>query len=146
MAQEPLDDASSIGATRSIADTGCGYNLVPRSASAAGAPWGQEEPVFLHTAGGLVRCNERMRIACVSLTEGRFDALVLDDTPEVISIGQRCMEYGYGFYWPPWSSDPYLLTPAGDHVVLEVDDYVPYLVVSGAAPANPSSCCSFGTT
>ncbi len=57
--------------------------------------------MLLHTAGGLVTCNERMRIACDSLSEGSFDALVLDDTPEVMPIGQRCMEYGYSFYWPP---------------------------------------------
>ena len=51
---------------------------------------------------------------------------VLDDSPAVVSVGQRCIDAGWSFHWPAYSR-PYFKKPDGTKVKLEVDDYVPYL-------------------
>ncbi len=62
---------------------------------------------------------------------------MLRDTPVVLSVGRRCVKYGYDFHWPPYSEEPVLTTPTGKPVVLTVADYVPYLKTS--APAAPAA-------
>ena len=57
---------------------------------------------------------------------------VLDSTPDVLSIGRRCVEDGYTFLWKPYSLNPTITTPPG-RVVTRVprdccpclDDYEP---------------------
>ena len=58
--------------------------------------------------------------------------LVLPDTPTVLSIGRRCMEHGYGFWWEPYGL-PILILPDGRYIILEVDGYIPYLT-AGTKP------------
>ena len=59
-------------------------------------------------------------------------ALVPDNTPNVLSLGRRCMEQGYSFTWHAYSR-PELVTPNGDRVVLDVRDNIPYLPRSALA-------------
>jgi hypothetical protein len=54
------------------------------------------------------------------------EALVLESTPAVLSIGRRCMEQGYTFEWKPRRA-PTLRSPNGAVVTLEVIDNIPYL-------------------
>ena len=51
---------------------------------------------------------------------------VLDDTPPVLSVGLRCRQYGYEFHWFPHKT-PYMVTPDGNKLVLEVIDDLPYI-------------------
>ena len=53
-------------------------------------------------------------------------AVVLENTPNVLSVGLRCMEYGYSFHWPS-GQVPYLITPDGFQVDCEVENDVPTL-------------------
>ena len=69
-----------------------------------------------------------------------IDPYVLPDSPDVLSIGRRCVDQGYGFYWKPYSQSPALIPPdahmprvdssraSKEWTWLEVDDYIPYLV------------------
>ena len=57
---------------------------------------------------------------------------VLDSTPDVLSIGRRCVEDGYEFVWKPYSLHPTITTPSGKVVKLvsrdccpDLDDYEP---------------------
>ena len=59
---------------------------------------------------------------------------VCDSTPNVLSIGRRVVLEGFEFHWPRFSQQPYLITPAGKHVYLEVDGYIPYLNPVGVVP------------
>ena len=38
------------------------------------------------------------------------------------------------FHWPAWSSQPYLVTPKGKIIYLEVDGYIPYLYLDDGDP------------
>ena len=54
------------------------------------------------------------------------EPLVLEQTPSVLSIGRRCMEEGFSFWWPA-GGNPILYMPDGRQIELEVIDYIPYL-------------------
>ena len=38
---------------------------------------------------------------------------VLENCPDVLSMGKRCAEEGFGFYWDPFSVKPVLVRPDG---------------------------------
>jgi hypothetical protein len=59
----------------------------------------------------------------------------------VLSVGRRCIEHGYGFYWPPWEW-PTLVCPDGKVVQLEVDQYVPFVTCQNAV--QPAAAASSG--
>lgn len=40
--------------------------------------------------------------------DGEIAIVVLDDTPDMLTVGGRCVNEGYGFYWPPYSKAPYV--------------------------------------
>ena len=52
---------------------------------------------------------------------------ILDDTPNVLSVGRRCQEEGWAFYWPPYSANPIFIDPQGRKHILESEGFVPYL-------------------
>ena len=56
-----------------------------------------------------------------------IEPYVLPTTPDVISIGKRCVELGWSFWWPPYSKRPVLTPPRGKGKPL-------YLSVSGNIP------------
>ena len=49
----------------------------------------------------------------ISQLDEATTALVLDSTPNVLSIGRRCIDNGYGFVWYPYSHHPVLVPPRG---------------------------------
>ena len=56
-----------------------------------------------------------------------MECYAIEDAPDVLSLGKRCQKYGYGFYWDPYSSTPYMTHPDGHIIPLSAIDYVPYL-------------------
>ena len=57
-------------------------------------------PIMLDTAGGESKAESTVTSPIDQLGE-EIDALVLPSTPYVLSLGRRCQEMGYGFWWPP---------------------------------------------
>ena len=51
---------------------------------------------------------------------------MLPSTPAVLSIGRRCVDHGYGFYWRPFSKIPEFITPDREAIPITVVDYIPY--------------------
>ena len=43
------------------------------------------------------------------------------------TVGKRCLEMGYAFYWPPYSESPFFVKPDGTRVVMSVENNIPYL-------------------
>ena len=50
---------------------------------------------------------------------------ILDSTPDVLSIGRRCVEDGYAFYWEPYSLHLTRAAAAGKVVTLISRDCCP---------------------
>ena len=143
LAAAPALDPQVMGVRRFIADTGCGYNLIGADCiKCAGAEdHVQRLPhnVTLNTAGGNVGCNRCVDIQCDTFPEGEFNALVLEHTPSVVSIGQRCREMGYAFHWHSCSNEPYFEAPDGTIIPLVVYGNVPYLEkLTTTDPAVPA--------
>ena len=84
-----------------------------------------EHPINIMTANGPSSADRQFAVNVPSIGIAS-DPYVLPDTPAVLSIGQRCMEEGFDFVWKSCSR-PYLKTPKGEKVYLDVRDNVPYL-------------------
>ena len=67
----------------------------------------------------------------------------LDSSPDVLSIGRRCVEDGSSFEWKPYSLNPTFSTPNGRVVKLVSRDCCPYLDDYEPNVFSRSSCsCS----
>ena len=105
-------DSAHLGPLSFIVDTGCGHNLIAeryvRFAGAMGLIRRLSQSVTLNTAGGPSKALGTVRIACPKFKGGSFEALVMPNTPAVLSVGERCMDHGFSFFWRA-RQRPYLL-------------------------------------
>ena len=128
---------------RLIADTGCGKDMVSETTFTdellAEHSVQRRHPIRMQTANGIVELTNEITFDIEKLQQSTT-AVIGKDTPDLLSVGYRCQELGYGFYWPPHSI-PYFVLPDGKtEVDLEVDQFVPYLLDTGdTAVHKPSS-------
>jgi hypothetical protein len=95
-------------------------------------------PKFLYMANGVTSIAKEVTVHILQLDE-MAEVLRGDKTPAVISIGERCLEMGYAFYWPPFSEHPIFVKPDGARVTMEVEGNIPYLAgreIDNACPAE----------
>ena len=84
-------------------------------------------PQILDTANSRITASEEVAMGLHPLGE-IITPLVLESTPDVLTVGRRCAEEGFGFHWEPFSTKPYFILPGGtERCVLESIDNVPYL-------------------
>ena len=74
------------------------------------------------------------------------DPYVLPATPDVLSIGKRCVKEGWSFWWPPWSKRPVLTPPKGKGkpLYLKVVGDIPYIVEPHDADGDKIAPAAFG--
>ena len=108
-----------------IADTSSAHDLVSRHMLHSDEVSQSSKPVSLLTAKGVFQATDQARVN-VPILGDDINPYVLDDSPAVVSVGQRCIDAGWSFHWPAYSR-PYFKKPDGTKVKLEIDDYVPYL-------------------
>ena len=83
-----------------LQDTGSGHDLIDRhqcdeyTLSQAQL---LDQPLRLNTANGVTTIDESVPIQINPTTENA-EALLLDNTPAVMSIGYRCVEKGFGLH------------------------------------------------
>ena len=111
-----------------LADTGCGYDLVARKhvAKFTDKIKQTDNPIMFNTANGMTDATNDILLRVEELDED-VEPYVLDSTPAVLSVGRRCVDFGYAFHWPAGSHKPYFVTPKGKRIELIVQDYVPYV-------------------
>ena len=83
-------------------------------------------PVTLSTANDLVNGDLVVRQHIAEFGEVA-EPYILDSTPDVLSIGRRCVEDGYEFHWKAYSLHPTITTTTGKVVTLISRDCCPYL-------------------
>ena len=124
--------------SRWICDAGSGFDLIGKPEVPADyvKRHGRSADLSftLHTANGPIQVDQEVALQVGPLYEEVWPYL-LDNTPAVLSVGRRCMKGGYKFVWNPYK-DPYLVAPDGRTIMLQVDNYVPYL--PDASTALPS--------
>ena len=123
------DEVPPESVRRWLCDTGCMFDLVSRDTVNTDPDCileAVEDPEELYTANGPVKADTTGVIPVYKFSD-YIEPFVLDDTPDVMSIGTRCVDKGYEFHWPAFDKYPYFVTPGGQKVYLTVVDSVPYL-------------------
>ena len=93
-----------------------------------------KNPILLITANDPTSASQVAKIKVPELdSDINFD--VLDNTPPVVSVGKRCMEEDYGFYWKPYST-PVFVKPDGTKIRCKMRGRVP--VFGGSTFASPT--------
>ena len=83
------------------------------------------DPITLDTANGELVADNRIDLYAGVLGE-RIAPLVLDSTPDVMSLGRRVEDQGFIWHWEP--GDCHLIHPATkERIALRVENYCPYL-------------------
>ena len=126
-----------------IADTGAGVNLMSRhelDSDAIDRIENLARPIRLNTANGVISTDEVLPME-LPVMDDTLDFVLLENTPAVVSVGERCMAKGYGFYWPP-NGDPFFVLP-GDNgetrrvVPLKTTRHVPMIINGTVARRVP---------
>ena len=85
-----------------------------------------EGPDFtVETANGDVQVSKSLPEQICALGEN-VQPLLVPESPWLLSLGLRCMEYGYEFHWER-GKRPYFITPDNRKVELELDGYCPQI-------------------
>ena len=114
--KSPRSKVSKVQPDAWLIDTGSGHDLGDFALVLDSAQLIEpaNSNILLHTANGECRPNGSIIVDIKPLNE-TSSALVLENTPNVLSVGLRCIEYGYSFHWP-CGQVPYLITPDGFQV------------------------------
>ena len=62
--------------------------------------------------GGCMTAKMKLPLKSLAL-QAVVEPFVMPATPDVLSIGRRCVKHGLSFWWPPWSKRPVLSPPKG---------------------------------
>ena len=126
-----------------LCDTACPFDLVTRDSIATEDEWRIHEAdkeIRLATANGEISVTTVFDTQVEPLLyENGTKVHVLESTPDVLSIGKRCVELGYGFHWEPYSKRPYFVPPEY-HFGERVDDGIIELISIGNVPYLPDTC------
>ena len=79
--------------------------------------------VKLRIAAGDLTTNQSVLVSPFG-EDTSIDALVLPDSPALLSLGRLCGENGYSFHWPS-GGIPTMTLPNGNQFELEVVNRVP---------------------
>ena len=112
-----------------ISDTGSPFDLVGRktlSPEMRDTIEKAKPPEEMDTAGGPCVADQVAHVQ-IEVLEEHIDPYVLDDSPDVLTVGRRCRKHGYGFHWEPFGDAPYYVSPDGKVIWHECLDGVPYL-------------------
>ena len=132
-----------------IADTGCGFDILCGRWVALEDQARQTlipSPPTFSGVGGSTAAKMKLQIKSPALGSA-VEPYILPNTPDVISIGKRCVEQGWSFWWPPWSKRPILSPPKGKGkpIYLSVHGNIPYVRerASESRQAAPSPITNF---
>jgi hypothetical protein len=95
-------------------------------------------PKYMNTANGVTSIAKEFSM-CIPQVGEMAEVLCGDKTPAVIGIGERCLEMGRGFFWPPFAERPFFVKPAGSRITVEAEGNILYLAgreVDNACPAE----------
>ena len=80
-----------------IADTGSAHDLVSRHMLHSDGVSQSSNPVSLLTANGVFQATDQAKVN-VPVLGADIRPYVLDGSPAVVSVGQRCIDAGWGFH------------------------------------------------
>ena len=117
--------AAAVGPRRHLMDTGTPFDIVSVNdvnAEAESHEVRSDHNVTLNAVDGLQDVDYvlPLTLRMSNRYKEKIQALLIDQTsPAALSTCRRCMEMGYGFYWPPYDK-PRMVDPDGRNIPLEV--------------------------
>ena len=150
----PCPEASSmkpIRVKRWLMDSGTSLDLLDkRSVRPANREFVHNiDTIKLATANGVTEAQRGIHLH-VGVLDTSIAPVVLDKTPNAMSLGRRVVDDGYTWHWEGRTLEPYLVhVDTKERIALEVDDYCPYLEDDGqtyafhanGAPDDGGTCC-----
>ena len=122
-----------------MADTGSSIDAVNKSAISKNSKqhisWYSVPEPYL-TAAGEIEVKGELHIQSEAL--GDIRAKLLDTDNNIVSVGQRCMDIGCDFHWPPFTP-PIITRPDGRKFHCTVRHYVPYVRDDGGTLCSLSA-------
>ena len=98
-----------------INDTGARYDMVGRNSLIQDDPdtfknvIKSKRTMRIFTGNGVTTVDQELPIQS-GVVESTVYPMLMDKSPAVLATGYRCMELGFGFYWPPGMS-PIMVRP-----------------------------------
>ena len=127
---------------RLIVDSGASLHLIARKTLSKKEKSGIRESkrtITLQTANGIIQAMEEVDIIIHELGNLKVTAMVVEDTPSLISLGKLCQEEGYDYVWKAHTDNPYLQKENGTKVYCQVIQNVPIItpgIVEDHVPAD----------
>ena len=123
---------SQLPQLRWLVDGGAAYDVIPADQVRNLRQYFSQDAakVQVYTANGLVESAGAINLRMPSL-DSDIPAIVLPETPALLSLGRRVMNDGCHFCWLS-GQRPWLGFPDGSWLQLDVDGYLPYLPNSEA--------------
>ena len=113
-------------------DTGCGHDMIStKTVKNCENHLKSVNQISFSTAGGRSKTDRVLPVRVEALENTVADPCVMKSTPELLSIGLRCVKMGFSFIWLARHS-PCLIPPSYNIVPLDVIGNIPYLVKDGA--------------
>jgi hypothetical protein len=122
-----------------IIDSGASFHLISReelSKKEAAQIRRMKKPIHLRSANGLTTATHDVELSLIELGNEKVVALVLEDTPSVLSLGKLCSENGYDYVWKN-DDEPYL-QKGSLKVKCRLINNVPIIIPSSALAARNS--------
>ena len=114
-----------------ILDSGASDDVAPRELCPEGVlknARALDNELLLTTAGGLITVTHSVHCK-ISSTGESIDALLLDESPALLSMGLRCLRDGWTLLWLGFSDTPILVSPCWTKFLqCAVKDFIPYVV------------------
>ena len=129
---KPQENATALPVKGSwVIDSGSAFDIVSPGGLSPGGLIPSEKKriekmlmgIQLRTAAGDLTTDESVWVNPFGGND-TIDALVLPDSPALLSLGKLCGESGYSFYWPNGGS-PEITLPSGKKFELDVVNRVP---------------------
>eukprot|EP00971_Amphidinium_carterae_P088467 1750451-Amphidinium_carterae.1 len=90
--------AMAAVARKWLIDTGSAYDLVSAKDAVEDPKKRLQKPLLMQTANGVMEASKRATER-VNTLRSTITPLLIDSTPDVLSVGRRCMTEGYSFHW-----------------------------------------------
>ena len=88
------------------------------------------KPIELWTANGKTSAVKGAQFDFPSLDGAQVRAVVMSESPCLLSLGRLCMVNGISFHWPAYQN-PFLVNADGTRIDLFVSNFTPYLPDEG---------------
>ena len=82
--------------------------------------------MVLHTANGSINARTECPIFVAGINK-TISTYVLEDTPDVLPPGRRCVDEGFTFHWDAYLTRPTWTLQNGHIITPSTEGYIPHL-------------------